>query len=158
LPRATRTMRAGVSRVYSQFFATRLRRGQSAARDVCPRSLAAAQCRNVCKSVNVLRDCPFPAPSRLEAARLDLGGEEYLVLSHALPSWKIPPKLSRSERDVVVALLRGASHRDIARARGVSLRTIANLIANAFRKLDVRSRIELAALLCDSVEAKPPER
>jgi DNA-binding CsgD family transcriptional regulator len=41
--------------------------------------------------------------------------------------------------------LRGRSNADIARVRGSSPRTVANLLARTFRKLKVRSRAELAA-------------
>jgi DNA-binding CsgD family transcriptional regulator len=53
--------------------------------------------------------------------------------------------LTPSEREVVAAVLRGVSNAALARARGVSLRTIANQLASAFSKLGVRSRSELAA-------------
>ncbi len=39
--------------------------------------------------------------------------------------------------------LRGASNQDIARTRGVSVRTVANQLAAVYRKLGVRSRAEL---------------
>jgi DNA-binding NarL/FixJ family response regulator len=55
--------------------------------------------------------------------------------------------LSAAERAVVAAALRGCSHAEIARERGSSPRTIANQLACAFRKLEVRSRAELAAKL-----------
>lgn len=55
--------------------------------------------------------------------------------------------LSRSERQVVLALLGGASNREIARARGTSDRTVANQIQSIYRKLGVRSRSELGAAL-----------
>ncbi len=54
--------------------------------------------------------------------------------------------LTPAESDVVAHLLRGASNAEIAAARGASERTVANQVANAFRKLGVGSRLELVAL------------
>jgi DNA-binding NarL/FixJ family response regulator len=61
----------------------------------------------------------------------------------------LPEILSSAERAVAVAALRGCSHAEIARERGSSPRTVANQLAHAFRKLEVRSRSELAATLVD---------
>lgn len=47
---------------------------------------------------------------------------------------------------MVHAALRGQSTAEIASSRGSSPRTIANLLARAYRKIGVRSRFELAAL------------
>jgi DNA-binding CsgD family transcriptional regulator len=95
----------------------------------------------------------IPAPAGLRAARLGVGGEEYLVLSHPLSTWELPAILTPAEREVVHALLRGASRAQIAEARGSSVRTVANLLAQAFRKLGVRSRVELAARLSAAIPA-----
>lgn len=55
--------------------------------------------------------------------------------------------LTPSERAVVRLALDGLSNAEIARARGVAERTIANQLAMAYRKLDVGSRRELGAKL-----------
>jgi DNA-binding NarL/FixJ family response regulator len=57
----------------------------------------------------------------------------------------LPAGLSPAEAEVVRAVLRGASNRQIARDRDRSARTVANQIAAAFRKLGVGSRGELYA-------------
>lgn len=57
----------------------------------------------------------------------------------------LPAHLTAAEVDVVRAILRGASNLDIARRRGRSIRTVANQVASAFRKLGVSSRRELYA-------------
>lgn len=57
-----------------------------------------------------------------------------------------PENLTAAEREVADAALRGQSTAEIASARGRSPRTIANLLARAYRKVGVRSRFELAAL------------
>ena len=58
----------------------------------------------------------------------------------ALP---VPATLSPAEADVVRAIIRGATNEQIAVERCRSIRTIANQVASAFRKLGVGSRGEL---------------
>jgi DNA-binding CsgD family transcriptional regulator len=72
--------------------------------------------------------------------------ERYLVVSYAAEVDEMFAILTAAERRVVGEVLAGRSNRDIALARGVSVNTVANQIASAFRKLGVRSRAELAAL------------
>jgi DNA-binding CsgD family transcriptional regulator len=87
------------------------------------------------------------APPSLRSAEIDLDGEPYLLLSYELPRWELPPGLTPAEREIVLAVLQGASRAEIAQLRGTSARTVSNILANAFRKLGVQSRIELAAQL-----------
>ena len=70
-------------------------------------------------------------------------GEGYVLVS-----WSMSPPanwdaLTRAELAVATALIEGASNREIAAARGSSVRTVANQVASIFRKLGVRSRGEL---------------
>lgn len=58
----------------------------------------------------------------------------------ALP---VPATLSPAEADVVRAIIRGATNEQIAVERCRSIRTVANQVASAFRKLGVGSRGEL---------------
>ncbi|HEY1953967.1 MAG TPA: helix-turn-helix transcriptional regulator, partial [Polyangiaceae bacterium] len=58
-----------------------------------------------------------------------------------------PPSLTRAERAVARRVARGESNAEIARARGSSPRTVANQVAQIFRKLGVASRAELGARL-----------
>lgn len=53
------------------------------------------------------------------------------------------PELTRAEREVAALVCTGMSNAAIARARRVSVRTIANQIASAMRKLRVDSRAAL---------------
>jgi DNA-binding NarL/FixJ family response regulator len=55
--------------------------------------------------------------------------------------------LTSAERSVAALALAGLDNAAIARARATSVRTVANLLARCFRKLGVRSRTELAALV-----------
>jgi DNA-binding CsgD family transcriptional regulator len=59
----------------------------------------------------------------------------------------LPESLSSAEREVAAAALRGCSYAEIARERGSSPHTVSNQLASTFRKLEVRSRAELAAKL-----------
>jgi DNA-binding NarL/FixJ family response regulator len=52
---------------------------------------------------------------------------------------------SKAEVEVAVLAIRGASNSEIASARGVTERTVANQLAATFRRCGVRSRAELAA-------------
>lgn len=55
--------------------------------------------------------------------------------------------LTPAERAVADGLLRGLSDREIARARNCSRHTVANHVSAIYRKLGVRSRMELASQL-----------
>jgi DNA-binding NarL/FixJ family response regulator len=81
-------------------------------------------------------------PQGLEAATFELAGEEFLLL--AFPSDTNDfSALTESERQVASELLRGKSHREIARMRGTKVGTVANQVGSIFRKLQIRSRSEL---------------
>jgi DNA-binding CsgD family transcriptional regulator len=54
--------------------------------------------------------------------------------------------LTPAESEVVAYLLKGCSNAQIASFRGSSRHTVANQVASAFRKLGIRSRLELVAL------------
>ena len=91
---------------------------------------------------------PSPPPPRgLVARRMKLLGGEHIVLSFPLDVPDVPISLTKAERAVALLVLEGRSDADIAGMRGVSKRTVANQIASIFRKLEVRSRVELAARL-----------
>jgi DNA-binding NarL/FixJ family response regulator len=70
-----------------------------------------------------------------------------LFVAGQLAAPALPETLSSAERAVAAAALRGCSDAEIARERGSSPRTVANQLACTFRKLEVRSRAELAAKL-----------
>ena len=60
--------------------------------------------------------------------------------------------LTPSERRIAAMAAEGLSNRDIAQALFVTLRTVEMHLSNAFRKLDISSRTQLAAALADSEE------
>jgi len=91
----------------------------------------------------------FFAPGALRArfAEFDLAGVPLAVASFELLDEKRLDALTSAEREVALALLRGATNRAIADERGTALQTVANQIAALYAKLGVHSRAELAAAL-----------
>lgn len=70
------------------------------------------------------------------------------ALSHLLPP---------SESVVVRMLITGASYAEIAQHRGTSIRTVANQVSAAFRRLKVSGRMELLALLARQALSGPAD-
>lgn len=60
---------------------------------------------------------------------------------------ELPSVLSESEQVVARALIAGSSNAEIARARGTSIKTVANQLYSMYRKLHVKTREELVAKL-----------
>jgi DNA-binding NarL/FixJ family response regulator len=87
-------------------------------------------------------------PRGFRASRFKAGSEELAVLSFPLPAIPLPASLSPAERDVAIAIVAGKTNEEIAAERRSSVRTVANQVASMFRKLQVRSRGELVAVLC----------
>ncbi|MEO8874604.1 MAG: LuxR C-terminal-related transcriptional regulator, partial [Polyangiaceae bacterium] len=81
-------------------------------------------------------------PRDLEVRPLRSGDRELVLLSFTP---RPLPRLTEAERDVALALARGLTNAEIARTRNVSPRTVANQVAAIMKKLDVSSRVELAA-------------
>lgn len=90
---------------------------------------------------------PLVPPVGLRASPLLHEEVEYLVVSYPTDPRPELASLSPSEREVAMLTLRGLSNQDIARARGVAVRTVANQLASIFKKLGVGSRTELATVL-----------
>lgn len=86
---------------------------------------------------------PHALPSTLSL--LHVRGRALLVGRICLTALDQPCTLSPAERTVARLLIAGASNADIARTRGSAIRTVANQVQSIFRKLEVRSRTELAA-------------
>lgn len=87
-------------------------------------------------------DDPRPRVGRFRHA-----GREYAYLSYARRELARPARLTDAEAQIAALVLRGASGAEIARARGVSQRTIANQLASIYRKLGVCTRAELVLAL-----------
>jgi DNA-binding NarL/FixJ family response regulator len=88
-----------------------------------------------------------PVPAGLRAARVDLAGDSYVVLTFPAPTWDLPDCLTPAEQEVARAILSGATNRQIAERRSISERTVAHQISSIFEKLAVSSRAELASRL-----------
>ena len=80
-------------------------------------------------------------PARFEELRRDARW----VISVEVPGRSFRARLSRSEWEVARLAIEGQPHAEIARARGTSVRTIANQLASVFGKLGTFGRAELRA-------------
>jgi DNA-binding CsgD family transcriptional regulator len=83
----------------------------------------------------------------VRTAEFVVGGETFVLLSVPLRSERGVEPLTAAEREIAAMVVDGMSNADIARARVKSVRTIANQVASAFRKLGVGSRVELSTVL-----------
>ena len=83
-------------------------------------------------------------PAGLRSSRLELWGAQYVVLSYPAQRKALPADLTAAEREVALLIGRGFSNAEIAAARGVALRTVANQVAALFRKLGASSRVDVA--------------
>jgi DNA-binding CsgD family transcriptional regulator len=82
----------------------------------------------------------------LGAARFEeLYPDARWVISVEVPGRSLRARLSRSEWEVARLAIEGQAHVEIARARGTSVRTIANQLAAVFEKLGMSGRAELRA-------------
>jgi len=73
--------------------------------------------------------------------------DDLTMLAFALPEAELPEALTIAEQEVALQVYAGASHRDIAQTRGVSVKTIGNQLESIYRKLGVSSRVELVLRL-----------
>lgn len=91
---------------------------------------------------DVAEPAVFGAPPGLTLEPHEAGLAGAVVVS--FPVVAPPPRepLTRAESEVLAAVGRGLSNHEIARLRGVAMRTIANQLAAVFRKLGVGSRLE----------------
>ena len=86
-------------------------------------------------------------------ATVSVGSERYLVISRSLPQKR--PELTAAEQEVVELFQRGESLRAIGARRGSSVRTVANQVQSAYRKLGISSRAELVRKLGARAEGQP---
>jgi DNA-binding NarL/FixJ family response regulator len=64
--------------------------------------------------------------------------------------------LSTREREIVAAVARGLTNRDIAAEAGIAPQTVKNHLSSIFQKLQVRSRVQLALLAVRNGLSEPP--
>ena len=82
-----------------------------------------------------------PPGLRVESA---LHEGDKLVVSFRITTADWEKRLTRTEVEVARQVLAGLSNADIALRRDTAVRTIANQVASIYRKLHVRSRLELS--------------
>jgi DNA-binding NarL/FixJ family response regulator len=89
------------------------------------------------------------AGARIEAgsAAFEFGERRCLLVSVPRAARTLAGRLSPCESEVCELLLEGRSHAEIAGKRGTSVRTVANQLAAAFRKMGVSGRLELLTRL-----------
>jgi DNA-binding CsgD family transcriptional regulator len=85
--------------------------------------------------------------SEPESGWFEHAGHEYCVASVAIDPPDLRSSLSTSEREVVELVLAGLSNEAIASATKRAPRTVVTLLLRACRKLGVRRRTELAAIV-----------
>ena len=115
-----------------------------------PASTAAERLRRWVKHLPTHR----PAGLRFEGVQDD---GKTLVVSFLVPSTDWESSLTSTELEIAREVLLGHSNAEIGRKRGTAVRTIANQVASIYRKLRVRSRLELSLLALagrHAVEAK----
>jgi len=90
-----------------------------------------------------------------EQFELRIGGERLVVTSVPLDDDVDDARLrqlTKAERDVALDAAAGMSNAAIAKKRKRALRTVANQLASVYRKLDVVSRAQLAAIVVGALE------
>jgi DNA-binding CsgD family transcriptional regulator len=112
----------------------------------CANALAAIGCHRSISRASALVSMAALASRGipLGRARVDGGGPPWLV-SVANPAESLRDRLSPSEYEVARYSVDGQCQAEIATARGVSQRTVANQIGAVFRKLELSGRGELRA-------------
>jgi DNA-binding CsgD family transcriptional regulator len=86
-------------------------------------------------------------------AETDDAIRQRLVMSDALAQrlshlpLRPPLRLTPGERQVITLIAQGKTDAQIAKARGTSVRTVLNQVTSVFRKLGIKTREELLALL-----------
>lgn len=82
-------------------------------------------------------------------SRMRVGGEDIIVLSVPLPKLHYPEGTTAAEHEIIDAVLRGLTAKEIAEQRGASLRTVTTQLGAIFRKAGVNSQAELIAMMTE---------
>ena len=115
----------------------------------CLRRLGLTGCSNRIPALLVFAFHALRGRARRSDLSVDclLGASRGVQMSSVRLELQIEDKVSTSELSVVALLIEGKSHAEIAEHRGTSVRTIANQLASAYRKLRVSGRMELLCYL-----------
>jgi DNA-binding NarL/FixJ family response regulator len=99
---------------------------------------------------------PSPEESDVDegprVSRMQVGGEDVLVLSVPLPKLRYPVGTTSAEQEIIDAVLAGLTIKEIAEQRNASLRTVTTQLGAIFRKAEVNSQAELIAAMIDGAE------
>ncbi|MBW1833060.1 MAG: helix-turn-helix transcriptional regulator [Deltaproteobacteria bacterium] len=85
-------------------------------------------------------------------SRMRVGGEDILVLSVSLPHLRYPEATTTAEQEIIDAVSRGLTVKEIAEQRGASLRTVTTQLGAIFRKAGVNSQAELISMMTDDAD------
>ena len=87
---------------------------------------------------------------RDRSIRQRLGLGEFAALQLPTLPMRPPMRLTPGELEVIGLIFRSKTDAQIARLRGTSVRTVLNQVTSIFRKLGIKSREQLVALLTRS--------
>jgi DNA-binding NarL/FixJ family response regulator len=90
-----------------------------------------------------------PSHSGPRVSRMRVGDEDILVLSVPLPKLRYPEGTTSAEQAIIDLMLQGLTAKEIAAARGASLRTVTTQLSTIFRKAGVNSQAELIAIMTE---------
>jgi DNA-binding NarL/FixJ family response regulator len=82
-----------------------------------------------------------------EGAAVRCLGTDLALIELDLLEPRIPEELSEAERDIALRVFEGATNQQIARARGVNVKTVGKQLEAIYRKLGVSCRAELVLRL-----------
>ncbi|MEW2519234.1 AAA family ATPase [Actinacidiphila alni] len=100
---------------------------------------------------------PWLALADAEADRVERPDGPYAAGRPRDPAAPRLTALSDTERRIAALAARGASNREIAAALVISVKTVEAALTRAYRKLSVRSRVDLARVTLDQPAAGRPE-
>jgi DNA-binding CsgD family transcriptional regulator len=86
------------------------------------------------------------SPATRSIHHFQVAGRQYVRVAFPLLP-RLPATLTAAESEVAALIIAGRSNAQIAKARGVALRTVANQVASILRKMRVGSRSALLAKL-----------
>ena len=85
--------------------------------------------------------------AQLDAKSQELASQYRAVIQKQFEAWK----LSASEQDIVILMLKGLSFREIAQLRNTRDKTVRQQASSVYRKADVTGRNELVAWFFDDL-------
>lgn len=91
--------------------------------------------------------------AKTDARSVKLAGQYRAVMQKQFEAWR----LSESEQDVVIVMLKGLSFREIAELRGTREKTVRQQASTVYRKAGVAGRNELTAWFFEDMLEAPPD-